>query len=137
MKKLALPAVVAVSLMLAFGLALSAGCGGSKTTSSAGTSSTSGEVSEQAVGVPIYPGTKPEQVYEGVYKMTTGDSFDQVAAFYKKQLPTATYSETTIQTGKGAAFVVDESTFHGNISVEENTPSNGKVTITVSRFNTQ
>ena len=92
MKKLALPAVVAVSLMLAFGLALSAGCGGSKTTSSAGTSSTSGEVSEQAVGVPIYPGTKPEQVYEGVYKMTTGDSFDQVAAFYKKQLPTATYS---------------------------------------------
>jgi len=137
MKKLALPAVAAVSLMLAFGLALSAGCGGSKATSSTGPSSASGYVSEQTVGVPIYPGTKPEQEYAGVYKMTTGDSFDQVVAFYRKQLPKATYSETTIQTGKGAAFVVDESTFHGNVSVEENTPSNGKVTITVSKFNTQ
>lgn len=140
MRRRATLVLIVVLLLLACGLAVLAGCGGSKTagtstSTSAGASTGPGGSTEQQVGVPLYPGTKAEQAYAGVYKMTTTDSFDQVVAFYKKELPKATFSQTTIPTGKGAAFVVDESSFHGNVSVEENLPANGQVTVTVSRFN--
>lgn len=39
--------------------------------------------------------------------------------------------------GKGASFLVNEDDFSGNVSIEENIPSDGKVTITVSKFNTK
>ena len=149
MKKRAPAVLIATSILLTVGLAVSAGCGGSKNTTGTGTNpslsktpattsgSSSSNVTEQTLGVPIYPGTKPEQAYTGVYKKTTGDGFDKVVEYYRKQVPGATYSETVIESGKGASFVVDSSSFHGNISLEENMPSKGHVTITVSRFSTQ
>jgi hypothetical protein len=69
--------------------------------------------------------------------MTTADSFEAVVEFYKKQLPKATFSQIAIDTGKGASYVLDDADFHGNVSVEENLPTKGQVTITVSKFSTK
>lgn len=147
MKEHRVPVLVILSLLLlACVLAASAGCGGSKSPGTSPETSTSpntgpstgsspGGVTQQQIGVPVYPGTRPEQTFAGIYQMTTTDSFDQVVAFYKKELPKATFSEITIPTGKGASLVVDESGFHGNVSVEENLPEKGQVTIRVSKFN--
>ena len=140
MKKRFLPVLVLLSLMLAGGLAMSAGCGGSKTTSggpSTAPTSAPATTNAQTVGAPIYPGTKAEPVYAGVYKMVTGDSYDKVVAFYKKELPNATFSETTIPSGKGSSLLIDSADFRGNVSVEENMPSSGKVTVTVGKISTQ
>jgi hypothetical protein len=144
-----LACALAVSTLLAIMLVAIAGCGGGTTTpastdttpttpTSTGTSpttpaSTGTTPTEKDVGVVGYPGTSPEQVYAGVYKMVTADGYDKVVEFYKKAEPGAVFSEITIPTGKGASFVVDTADFHGNISVEENLPESGKVTITVSK----
>lgn len=168
-----LPALAILSVLLGFALVLSAGCGGSGTstekatenrnpttenqttenrnqttenqttetkpgeTSSPGTSnstSSSGDVTETQVGVPVYPGTTPREAYKDVYKMITTDGYDKVVGFYKEKLPEATFSEMSIGTGKGAAFNVQSADFHGNVSVEEGMPAKGQVTITVSKI---
>lgn len=126
-------------LLLACCIAIFAGCGGSTpaTTGAQGkTSSPNGGVTSKALPVPAYPQTEPDEVYDGVFKMITTDSFDQVIGFYKKELPAATFSQIKIDTGRGASFLVDSDAFHGNVSVEENLPSNGEVTITVSSYKT-
>ncbi len=125
--------------LLLLALLLAAGGCGSGSSSDSGdavkTTPAGKEVTEETLGVEIYPGSSPEEAFAGVYKMVTPDGYDKVVEFYKKSEPDAVFSETAIETGKGAAFVVDKSGFHGNISVEENLPSQGEVTITVSRFN--
>jgi hypothetical protein len=122
--------VTAVAFVLLIAALSASGCGGG-----GGTATTTGSKADAArVGVPVYPGTSPEEAYAGVYKMVTPDSFDKVVAFYKDKLPGATYSQITIPTGRGASFLVDDKDFHGNVSVEENLPASGKVTITVSRY---
>lgn len=133
--------IVLTALMLALALstAVIAGCGAS-TSQSSGPEKTATDGNKDgavAVGVTAYPGTRPDEVYNGVYKMTTSDTFDQVVGFYKKELPQATFSEIKIDTGRGASFLVDSAEFHGNVSVEENLPSDGQVTITVSRIRTE
>ncbi len=125
-----------VALCLALALMVT-GCGGSTTTRGGSDTSPGKATSPVNVGAPVYTGTNPEEVYSGVYKMVTPDGFEQVVAFYEKELPNAAFTETTIETGKGASFLVDTSSFHGNVSVEENVPAKGQVTITISRINTQ
>ena len=131
MKKFGSPGLIAIALLLAVTLAVISGCGGSK--SNSGNDSRGKAVTAETVGVAIYPGTVPEEAYPGVYKMATEDAFDRVVAFYKAELPGATFSEITIPSGRGASFVVDKGDFHGNVSIEENVPESGRVTITVSR----
>jgi len=133
-KKYLRPAVVTLLPVLGLSLLLLAGCGGGTTASKGSPPSA---VSIQNLGVPAYPGTKPSEAYSGVFKMTTADSFEAVVEFYKKQLPKATFSQIAIDTGKGASFVLDDADFHGNVSVEENMPTKGQVTITVSKFSTK
>jgi hypothetical protein len=119
-------AVVCGALVISAFLASGCGSGGGATSASKKTAAD--------VGVPVYPGTSPEEAYSGVYRMVTTDSFEKVVTFYKDKLPAAVYSEIAIPTGKGASLVVDDGGFHGNLSVEENLPSPGKVTVTASRF---
>ena len=140
MKKLAPATLIVLALLLAVTLAVAAGCGGSKSTEKTDTKVVdTGEkdVSTETVGVAVYAGTKPEEAYPGVYSMVTGDGFDEVVGFYKAELPGATFSEIEIPSGRGASFLVDKDDFSGNVSIEENIPSDGKVTITVSKFNTK
>ncbi|MHB8895722.1 MAG: hypothetical protein ACYC99_11185 [Candidatus Geothermincolia bacterium] len=140
-KQWSLVIAVLALVIVASSLAL-AGCGGSKgsgksTSPPASSSASTGGVTSQTLGVPVYPGTRADEAFAGVFKMTTTDSFDKVIEFYEKELPDATFSEIKIDTGRGASFVVDKSDFNGNISVEENLPGSGQVTITVSRFKTK
>jgi len=130
MKKCIAMTVTALCLLLAI-VSLAAGCGGSKPATKPSSSGSSAAPSN--IGVPVYPGTTPEEAF-GVTKMVTTDSYDQVVAFYKKALPGATFSEITIPSGKGASLLVDTKEFHGNVSIEENLPSSGKVTISVSKI---
>jgi len=132
-KKTGIVTIAFLALVLASIMVISAGCGGSGST---GTTSPKGGVTSQGLGVPVYTGTTAEEVYPGVFKMTTTHGFDQVVAFYKKELREATFSEIKIDTGRGASFVVDMKGFNGNISVEENLLADGQVTVTVSKFKT-
>jgi len=135
-----IPAAALVLFLIAVVLIVIAGCGGSNSATEAenkGTDSKGKTVTEETLGVAVYSGTTPEEAYPGVYKMVTDDGFDEVIAFYKAELPDAVFSELPIPSGKGAAFAVSEGGFQGNVSVEENLPVEGKVTITVSRFNSE
>lgn len=131
-------AVTAAALALA--LAVLVGCGGSGSGSTAtkGTDTSSGNaVADEAVGVAVYPGTNPEEIFTGIYTMVTSDGFDEVLEFYRGELPDAIFSEISIETGRGASFMVTEGDSYRNVSVEENLPESGSVTITVSEVKSE
>ncbi len=132
MKRYTCLALVTLALMLALALLVVAGCGGSSPNTS-GADTSGNTVDAKAVGVPTYPGTTPEEVYPDVYRMVTTDGYAKVAAFYKEKLTGATTSEITIPTGRAASFMVTEDWGYRNVSVEENVPESGRVSITVTK----